>query len=64
MLKNHGIKAIYGLKQGSAYTFSRVLSTKPFFYQPLFEHAKELNIPFKKLTSKKSVVCIKHNIYE
>lgn len=28
----------------------RKLSTKPFFYQELFEHAKPLNTPFKKLT--------------
>lgn len=27
------------------------LSTKPFYYQELFEHAKPLDIPFKKLTS-------------
>ena len=26
------------------------LSTKPFYYQELFEHAKPLNTPFKKLT--------------
>ena len=28
----------------------RRLSTKPFIYQELFEHAKPLNTPFKKLT--------------
>lgn len=28
----------------------RGLSTKPFYYQELFEHAKPLNTPFKKLT--------------
>jgi fumarate hydratase class I len=27
------------------------LSTKPFYYQELFEHAKPLNTPFKKLTA-------------
>lgn len=30
----------------------RFLATKPFYYQELFEHAKPLNIPYKKLTSK------------
>lgn len=30
---------------------SRSQSTKPFYYQELFEHAKPLNTPFKKLTS-------------
>lgn len=29
----------------------RFLSNKPFYYQELFEHAKPLNTPFKKLTS-------------
>ena len=29
---------------------SRALSSKPFYYQELFEHAKPLNIPYKKLT--------------
>ena len=45
---------------------SRLLSTskcamnvKPFYYQELFEHAHELNTPFKKLTGKYNhfVVC-------
>lgn len=27
------------------------MSTKPFYYQELFEHAKQLDIPYKKLTS-------------
>ncbi len=30
---------------------SRELSSKPFYYQELFEHAKPLNTPYKKLTS-------------
>ena len=29
----------------------RYLAAKPFYYQELFEHAKPLNTPFKKLTS-------------
>ena len=29
---------------------SRTLSTKPFYYQELFEHAKPLDVPYKKLT--------------
>jgi hypothetical protein len=27
-------------------------NVKPFYYQELFEHAKKLDIPFKKLTGK------------
>jgi hypothetical protein len=29
---------------------TRSLAVKPFYYQELFEHAKPLNTPFKKLT--------------
>ncbi|CAF0754626.1 unnamed protein product [Brachionus calyciflorus] len=32
-------------------TNKRYLSAKPFYYQELFEHAKPLNTPYKKLTS-------------
>ena len=31
---------------------SRSLASKPFYYQELFEHAKPLDIPYKKLTGK------------
>jgi hypothetical protein len=34
----------------------RYLAAKPFYYQELFEHAKPLNTPFKKLTSIKFLV--------
>ena len=34
----------------------RYLAAKPFYYQKLFEHAKPLNTPFKKLTSIKLLV--------
>jgi hypothetical protein len=30
----------------------KYLSTKPFYYQELFEHAIKLDTPFKKLTGK------------
>lgn len=32
---------------------SRSLTNKPFYYQELFEHAKPLDTPFKKLTGMK-----------
>ena len=35
----------------SSTSSSRLSSNKPFYYQELFEHAKPLNTPFKKLTS-------------
>jgi hypothetical protein len=31
-------------------TSKQTLNVKPFYYQELFEHANELNTPFKKLT--------------
>lgn len=48
MLSNshRGIKSLVVLASRQ-----RSLSTKPFYYQELFEHAKPLDIPYKKLTS-------------
>ena len=31
----------------------RLLSAKPFYYQELFEHAKPLDTPYKKLTGER-----------
>ena len=33
-------------------TSRQAFNVKPFYYQELFEHAHELNTPFKKLTGK------------
>ena len=33
-------------------TSKQAMNVKPFYYQELFEHANELNTPFKKLTGK------------
>ena len=31
-------------------------STKPFYYQELFEHANLVDVPYKKLTGKKNII--------
>ena len=38
-------------------TSKQALNVKPFYYQELFEHANELNTPFKKLTGKYKPFC-------
>ena len=45
------LKTLVDLSNRVLFKLNRSQSTKPFYYQELFEHAKPLNTPFKKLTS-------------
>ena len=51
MLNNcHKLRKVFDLNNRTIQSFYQFYSTKPFYYQELFEHAKPLNTPFKKLT--------------
>lgn len=53
MLKTgKNLKNILDLNTRLVNSLHRNLSAKPFYYQELFEHAKPLDTPFKKLTGK------------
>ncbi len=51
MLNNcHKLRKVFDLNNRAIQPLHKLYSTKPFYYQELFEHAKPLNTPFKKLT--------------
>lgn len=51
MLKSRNLISLIERNGVRSACLSRSYSAKPFYYQELFEHAKKLDIPFKKLTS-------------